>query len=293
MKDCQKYGALLDPFVDGELTPEEMGWVQAHLEACPDCRAYVDDALVLRAEFPGVEDTMVPPDFAADVMERIRKESGTPKRLAPITIVWKKSARRRWAGSLAALAACCAIVILVWKGPAAPAENPAECAVSTESDRGDNINNSGNNIVVGNEDETGADLDNGVSEGTEAAPEVPAEEVGAGIAGHSARSEEAVLPRIALASPTAKDAINPNAEDYTNAREAAALVLTAEEAGELLTAFVPEWEDGTERGYRLSGEEIQALLETLEQDVELLETEEDTYLVIVIGPWEERLWQVP
>ena len=52
MKCCEEYAALLDPFVDGELTPEEMERVREHLEDCPGCRAYVDDALAIRAGFP-------------------------------------------------------------------------------------------------------------------------------------------------------------------------------------------------------------------------------------------------
>ena len=45
--------ALLDAFVDGELTSEEMISVQSHLDECPECRAYVDDVLAIRASFPG------------------------------------------------------------------------------------------------------------------------------------------------------------------------------------------------------------------------------------------------
>ena len=52
MKYCENFAALLDPFVDGELSPDEMARVQAHLDGCPACRAYVDDALAIRASFP-------------------------------------------------------------------------------------------------------------------------------------------------------------------------------------------------------------------------------------------------
>ena len=45
MKYCESYAALLDLFVDGELSLEEMLEVQAHLDECPACRAYVDDNL--------------------------------------------------------------------------------------------------------------------------------------------------------------------------------------------------------------------------------------------------------
>ena len=60
MKYCETYAALLDLFVDGELSFEEMLEVQAHLDECPACRSYVDDAMAIRAAFPDVEDTEVP-----------------------------------------------------------------------------------------------------------------------------------------------------------------------------------------------------------------------------------------
>ena len=56
--------ALLDAFVDGELTSEEMISVQSHLDECPECRAYVDDALAIRASFPTEDDVQLPADFA-------------------------------------------------------------------------------------------------------------------------------------------------------------------------------------------------------------------------------------
>ena len=71
MKYCNDYAALLDLFVDGELTPAEMADVQAHLDGCPGCRAYVDDALAMRAAFPEVEDTVIPEGFADSVMAAV------------------------------------------------------------------------------------------------------------------------------------------------------------------------------------------------------------------------------
>ena len=56
--------ALLDAFVDGELTSDEMIQVQAHLDECPACQAYVDDALAIRAAFPTEDDIPLPADFS-------------------------------------------------------------------------------------------------------------------------------------------------------------------------------------------------------------------------------------
>lgn len=107
MNGCEDFLELLDSFLDGELPPDQMLRVQAHLDACPACREYVDDALTLRAAFPSVEDTVVPEGFADAVMERVR--ASTPK---PVVL-----RRRRWMGTVAALAACCALVVLLRSGP--------------------------------------------------------------------------------------------------------------------------------------------------------------------------------
>lgn len=111
MKYCEAYAALLDLFVDRELSLEEMLEVQAHLDECPACRAYVDDALAMRAAFPDVEDTEVPEGFAAGVMAAIQADSAA--RPAPP----RKKKKTPWVGVVASLAACCAIVIFQQNGP--------------------------------------------------------------------------------------------------------------------------------------------------------------------------------
>ena len=75
MKYCDDYAALLDLYVDGELSPAEMADVQAHLDTCPGCQAYVDNALAICAAFPHAEDTEVPNGFAGGVMAAIRAQA--------------------------------------------------------------------------------------------------------------------------------------------------------------------------------------------------------------------------
>ena len=70
--------ALLDAFVDGELTSEEMISVQSHLDECPECRAYVDDALAIRASFPTEDDLPLPADFTENVMRPSPGPKGSP-----------------------------------------------------------------------------------------------------------------------------------------------------------------------------------------------------------------------
>ena len=95
--------ALLDAFVDGELTSEEMISVQSHLDECPECRAYVDDALAIRASFPTEDDLPLPADFTENVMRSVAKApQSRPK-------------RQPW-GKLAVAAACLAVIVLVQHG---------------------------------------------------------------------------------------------------------------------------------------------------------------------------------
>ena len=119
MNTCERYAALLDLFVDGELSLEEMLEVQAHLDECPACRAYVDDALAMQAAFPDAEETDVPEGFAAGVMAKIQAQS------APVS---RKKKKTPWVGVLASLAACCAIVIIQQNGPLAGGGNSAPAA---------------------------------------------------------------------------------------------------------------------------------------------------------------------
>ena len=107
MKYCETYAALLDLYVDGELSLEEMLEVQAHLDECPACQSYVDDALDMRAAFPDAGETEVPEGFAAGVMAKIQAVPAAPR----------KKKKTPWLGVLASLAACCAIVILQQNGP--------------------------------------------------------------------------------------------------------------------------------------------------------------------------------
>lgn len=125
MKLCENYAALLDPFLDGELPPEELARVQAHLRECPACRGYVDDALAIRAALAGGDDTAVPDGFSQRVMQRIREETPTAK-----------PPRRRYGRTLAALAACCAVVVLlapVLSQRSDPASNATGASYALES----------------------------------------------------------------------------------------------------------------------------------------------------------------
>lgn len=128
MKYCEAYAALLDLFVDGELSLEEMLEVQAHLDECPACRAYVDDVLAMQAAFPDAEDTEVPEGFAAGVMAAIQADTAT-RPVSP-----RKKKKTPWAGVVASLAACCAIVIIQQNGPMAAKNESAAASMAYDTD---------------------------------------------------------------------------------------------------------------------------------------------------------------
>ena len=321
---CEEYAALLDPFVDGELTAEEMTKVQAHLATCPGCRAYVDDALTIRAAFPDPEDTEVPEGFAEGVMERIRADAAAAETRKKRND--RKISRRRWTGTLAALAACFAVVLLARGVPhdlknggrAAPnGDAPAPAAYAAGAP------------------EAQAETDAAYDFNEEAAPEEPAEAppvqartTGGGEAaktfdaaadGGAAKynyysgdetgaegapaGDEAVsggtAPSLA-AMPECSEPIAPEESPEgltvaglpggTETEQEASLYLTEEEAGGLLNGKTPIREDGAERQYELTEEEFQALMTALGRLEELEEmkpeSEKETVLVVVTGPGE-------
>lgn len=102
MKSCAQYAALLDAYVDGELSAADLTAVQAHLHQCPDCQRYVDEILAIRAALPDVEETVVPEGFAEGVRKAI--EAASPA---------SGKKRRGWKKVLAPLAACIALAVLV------------------------------------------------------------------------------------------------------------------------------------------------------------------------------------
>lgn len=264
MKYCEEYAALLDLFVDGELAGPEMERVRDHLAACPGCRAYVDDALAMRAGFPNVEEADVPEGFAQGVMERIRETSN--RKSAEL----RRRGIRRWMGTAAALAACCALVILVRTGSAG--ENRTAAPAGGDSAACDRA---------------------GIVEGEEAgiAPQAAPE---AGIAAQMAPAEAPTekndftaraggQEEAALAAP--KAAVE-SAADESGLENTAALCLTAEEAGDLLKDFTAVWENAVEWRYELNREEYQALLEALGRPEELPDGAQGPFLVVVTGPKE-------
>ena len=263
MKYCNDYAAPLDLYVDGELSPEEMSRVRDHLEQCPGCRAYVDDALAIRAAFPDAEDVEVPAGFAQGVMARIRTEAVSQAEATP-----KKKQPTPWRKVLPTLAACCALVILLRNVPGMfsgqKAETPAamdtaSLAMTTES---------------------------AAEEKAEAAVEEPAAMMDRQmVADNSIALTEDAAPAECAEPQEAEKAAGPYAYTVSDTVYASILTLPPEGA-ELMAAYTPVSESDTEVRYELTAQEAEALLVQLETAPFSYQSEEGidptTDLVLVI-----------
>ena len=268
MKYCEDYAALLDLYVDGELSPDDMDRVRAHLETCPGCRAYVDDALAIRAAFPDVEDTEVPAGFAGGVMSAVRA-AAQEKPAAP------QAKKRHWGRVLLPLAACCAIVILL-HGVTGSKNSPVEFATASSSAT-----------------DTATTESESIAETEEAAAEAPAETPADGAADGGAAPETRVafttsdagtcasvndqasskaLPETGVVEAPAGAAV-PEAqaaepeefgvEAASSVSAFATLRLTTAQAGELLAEHAPVSDADGVLCYELSREDYDALLAAL------------------------------
>ena len=281
MKYCDEYAALLDLYVDGELTAEEMDRVQAHLETCPGCQAYVDGVFAMRAAFPSVDEVEVPEHFCEDVMERVR---ALPQKMGRRTGVG-----RRWAQVLVPLAACCAVVVLLksapWAGTSGRSMNGSSV---TASGGGTEMGSTAGVAASASQDEPEADMEC-----------VPAEaymEEEAGTAGHAAGDEGAVfgytqdrkntrdMAKEGLSAPSGMPALGETAPEAVMDNlegTGVVLTLTAEEAGTLLDSFSPIEERNDSRLYKLTWEEYTLLRQELAIDEDFAGAAGETVLVEV------------
>lgn len=237
MKYCNDYAALLDLYVDGELTAEEMVRVQDHLDVCPGCRAYVDDALAIRAAFPDAEDTAVPDGFTEAVMAAVRTMPRKQKKTLP------------WMKVLAPLAACFAIVLVLQHGPSSTKEesNKVSYAMDATADAKTET------IAESCAEEAPPEAEEAAPQ--EAGPEMePAEpEAFVAVEGANEYKSELELPTVT------REAQGSPAEDSANQAVTAAgrevvyqtILYLPAEAAELLADFTPVEETETELHYHL------------------------------------------
>lgn len=267
MKYCEDCAALLDLYVDGELSPEDMDRVRAHLETCSGCRAYVDDALAIRAAFPDVEDTEVPTGFAESVMSAVQA-AAQERPAAP------QAKKRHWGRVLLPLAACCAIVTLL-HGVTGSKNSPVEYA--TASSAADTATTESESIAETEEAaaeapaETPADgaADGGAAPETRVAFTTSDAGTGASVndqASSKALPETGVVEAPAGAAVPEAQAAEPEefgVEAASSVSAFATLRLTTAQAGELLAEHTPVSDADGVLCYELSREDYDALLAAL------------------------------
>ena len=102
MTDCEKALELISERLDGPLAAADAAWLEAHLAACPDCRALQADFAALHQELPLL--AARPPEALKDkVMEAVHASKVTPF----------QGKRKQWQWrSLASLAAVLALVFV-------------------------------------------------------------------------------------------------------------------------------------------------------------------------------------
>ncbi len=265
MKNCEAFAELLDPFVDGELPAEDCAAVREHLNLCPECRAYVADALSIRAVFPDPEDTVVPGGFAQSVLDRLPPRTSAPK-------------ARPWKRTLLPLAACFAVVVSVGlfsaqKREAAMAQTAAPAVTETYSAIADTDSSPEERPAPANEEAPAAQEAKSLPETEAATPEAPPP------AGKSAKQADQ-NPEAAPEEQNSADAQTPAAASILPEKDVSSqtpvpyaledralppeLTLSAAEA-DLFSALTPVQETETEKVYRLSAQEYAALQEALLQ----------------------------
>lgn len=103
---CKEYEARISALIDDELSARERIEVLEHIAQCPACKAYWEDLLSIRDALRAQEG--VPAGFADAVMARVRvtaQEKVSDRKVLRFP-QWKR---------LAALTACCAVVVLgIW-----------------------------------------------------------------------------------------------------------------------------------------------------------------------------------
>lgn len=106
MKSQCENTALLDAFVDGELSADDAERLKAHLDGCPVCRAYLDDLLAIREAFPTLEDTVVPEGFAERVITSL-----LPQKPRLLRFPGTEGRRMDWRRAVLPVAACFCVVV--------------------------------------------------------------------------------------------------------------------------------------------------------------------------------------
>ena len=268
MNSHEAWTALLDPFVDGELPQEQADRVRAHLAVCPDCAAYVRDALAIRAAFPDAEDSVLPPDFTAAVMAKVQAHPRKTSR----GLFWRKAALP--------LAACFALTVLIARtalpllsagdnavsaADSSALSQPAEASEDAASDEA----SIPETFCAPEPDASAPDTstDSGSTERTKVRSDSPAVQTApSGSAPAAADPAPALEPAQPPDNSETQSANQPTASVPADDAYFTTLHLRSQEAGTLLADYTPSEETATELHYVLTAQEYLDLAQALSLD---------------------------
>lgn len=119
--ECSDVAALLQLYIDAELSRDEQEHVALHLEHCPPCRAAVSEQIWVRAALRSVLQEPAPVGLRTRIMADLDAEDrATPTEEAPLELgKWRRRVRSfAWGGiSLAPAAAAAAALFFVARSP--------------------------------------------------------------------------------------------------------------------------------------------------------------------------------
>ena len=87
--NCEQMRAMLDAYIDGELSAEEMRALRDHAAACEDCRSELEAAELLRDALAHLDDDVtVPLEAQAAWRKAVRTEAGKRNRKRTLRVVY-------------------------------------------------------------------------------------------------------------------------------------------------------------------------------------------------------------
>jgi anti-sigma factor RsiW len=74
--DCRRLVELLHDFISGELPPEELATLKAHIEQCPPCEVYVSTYRLTITMTRSLPPTDMPAEVAQRLLNNLKRECG-------------------------------------------------------------------------------------------------------------------------------------------------------------------------------------------------------------------------
>lgn len=105
MKSCEEYQALIDMYLDNELTREQKHLFDTHISSCNECYEALSFAKSIRQTLTTLPEIDVPEDFNSVLRQRIAKECKAPRKTFAVYV-----------GRYSALAACVVLAVVIGGG---------------------------------------------------------------------------------------------------------------------------------------------------------------------------------